>query len=183
MSELSIRAVVFKEGEHWVAQCLEYRYAIQSRRLEDIPRVLRECLEAMIHVSLETGIEPFHGYKPSPKRYWDMYDHAEPFPDFIATWQDESPSPGLGWDEILAPSIVRNVCSLFDIPFKDFGLDAEEDTGRSDVPALTPGPSPDRPPEPPGEGRETPGSVLAIQCSLDSLVSLLSCRPSEKLSP
>lgn len=81
MPTYRIRAVVFKEGEHWVAQCLEYRYAIQTRRLEDMPRVLRECLTAMILISRELGVEPFHGYEPAPRRYWEMYERAEPLPE------------------------------------------------------------------------------------------------------
>ena len=81
MPEHRIRAVVFKEGEHWVAQCLEYRYAIQTRKIEDMPRVLRECLTAQILVSRELGIEPFNGFGPAPRRFWEMYERAEPFPE------------------------------------------------------------------------------------------------------
>ncbi len=127
MTSFSVRAVVFWEGEHWVAQCLEYRYAIQARRLEDIPRVLRGCIEAQILVSREVGIEPFHGFEPAPKRYWDMFDHAEPLPEFIEGQEDDSPVPGIGPAEILEPTILRNFCSLFSLPLEDFGLGPQKD--------------------------------------------------------
>jgi hypothetical protein len=127
MSNFSVRAVVFREGEHWVAQCLEYRYAIQARRLEDIPRVLRSCLKAQILVSRENGIEPFHGFEPAPKRYWDMYDHADPLPESIEAREDDSPLPGIGPAEVLAPTVLRNFCSLFNLPFEDFGLVPQKD--------------------------------------------------------
>jgi hypothetical protein len=81
MPEYRIRAVIFKEGEHWVAQCLEYRYAIQTRKIEDMPRVLRDCLTAQILISRERGIEPFYGYEPAPRRYWEMYERATPMPE------------------------------------------------------------------------------------------------------
>jgi hypothetical protein len=81
MPEYKIRAVVFKEGKHWVAQCLEYRYAIQTRRLEDMPQELRKCLYWQIRLSREMGFEPFTGFDPAPKRYWEMYERARPWPD------------------------------------------------------------------------------------------------------
>ena len=81
MPEYRIRAVVFKEGEHWVAQCLEYRYAVQTRQIEDMPRVLLECLTAQILVSRQLGVEPFNGFGPAPRRFWEMYERAAPLPD------------------------------------------------------------------------------------------------------
>lgn len=78
MPTYRIRAVVFRAQEHWVAQCLEYSYAIQTRRLEDMPGQLRQCLTLQILLSHERGIEPFHGFKPAPKRYWEMYERALP---------------------------------------------------------------------------------------------------------
>jgi hypothetical protein len=78
MPEYRIRAVVFKEGEHWIAKCLEYSYSIQVRRLEDVPRELRRCLAWQILLSLEMGIEPFNGFKPSSRKYWEMYERAAP---------------------------------------------------------------------------------------------------------
>lgn len=78
MRTYRIRAVVFKEGEHWVAQCLEYRYAIQTRRLEDMPYELTRCLTWMIRLALAAGDEPFFGYTPAPRRYWEMFERATP---------------------------------------------------------------------------------------------------------
>jgi len=84
MPEYRIRAVIFKEGEHWIAQCLEYRYAIQTRQLEDMPRELTRCLTWMIRLALEAGDEPFKGYTPAPRRYWEMFARATPLPQIAA---------------------------------------------------------------------------------------------------
>jgi hypothetical protein len=78
MPKYRIRAVVFREGEHWVAQCLEYSYAIQARELRDLPRELGECLAAQILVSRQMGLEPFEGFEPAPRRFWELYERANP---------------------------------------------------------------------------------------------------------
>lgn len=89
MPTYRIRAVVFREGEHWVAQCLEYRYAIQTRKLEDMPRVLMQCLTAQIVTSRQLGIEPFHGFETAPRRYWEMYERATPLPGSVDAPESE----------------------------------------------------------------------------------------------
>ncbi|HEV7672266.1 MAG TPA: hypothetical protein VGS22_27425 [Thermoanaerobaculia bacterium] len=72
----TIRAVAFRSGDWWVAQCLEYRIATQSRRLEDLPYELDRLLKVQVAASLEMGIEPFQGFSPAPKKYWEMYAKA-----------------------------------------------------------------------------------------------------------
>ncbi|MFL6198525.1 MAG: hypothetical protein ACJ76J_05090 [Thermoanaerobaculia bacterium] len=72
-----IRAVILQQADWWVAQCLEYNYVALAKRLEDLPAELERAITAQIIISLEHGIEPFHGYKPAPRRYWEMYERAE----------------------------------------------------------------------------------------------------------
>jgi len=76
MNEPTIRAVVFQEGDWWVIHFLEYDLATAVRRLDDVPQEVRRFLRVQIAASLECGIEPFHGYSPSPARYWKMFDQA-----------------------------------------------------------------------------------------------------------
>ena len=75
--EFRVRAVVFREGEWWVAQCLEYDLATQARRLEDLPRELRRLLTVQIQASQEYGVEPFEGFSRAPARFWKMYENAK----------------------------------------------------------------------------------------------------------
>lgn len=77
MPEYRIRAVVFREGDWWVAQCLEYDYVAVSKSLEDFPELLREAVTAQITISLERGIQPFHGFSPAPRRFWVMFEQAQ----------------------------------------------------------------------------------------------------------
>ena len=71
---LTIRAVAFQSGDWWVAQCLEYAIATQTRRLEDLPYEIDRLLKVQIAASLERGIEPFHGFSPAPPKYWRMFE-------------------------------------------------------------------------------------------------------------
>jgi len=72
----NIRAVAFRRGEWWIAQCLEFGIATQARRLEDLPYELNRLLKAQVAASLEVGVEPFQGFSPAPRKYWDMFENA-----------------------------------------------------------------------------------------------------------
>jgi hypothetical protein len=74
-----IRAVVFREGDWWIVQGLDYDFATATRRLEDIPGEIRRWLTVLFAASREIGVEPFHGYSTAPRRFWRMYEEAEPW--------------------------------------------------------------------------------------------------------
>jgi hypothetical protein len=85
MIEQRIRAVVFKEGDWWVAQGLDYDFATAARSLEEIPGEIQHFLLILFDASRQLGVEPFYGYSPAPKRFWRMYEEAEPWaePPFV----------------------------------------------------------------------------------------------------
>lgn len=76
MNEPYIRAVVFKEGDWWIIQILEYDLATQVRRLEDVPGRFRHLIVAQLAANVAMGVEPFHGFSKAPRRYWEMYERA-----------------------------------------------------------------------------------------------------------
>ena len=81
MPEYRIRAVIFRRGEYWIAKCLEYGYVLQtSSPLEDVPGELKRALTLQIQTSLDLGIEPFAGFQPASRRFWEMYERASPVP-------------------------------------------------------------------------------------------------------
>ena len=50
---------------------------MQTRsRLEDVPGELKRALVMQIRLSLELGIEPFVGFQPASRHYWEMYERA-----------------------------------------------------------------------------------------------------------
>jgi hypothetical protein len=76
MPEYTIHAVAFRRGDWWIAQCLEYRLATQTKTLEELPYELERLLTVQVQSSLARGIEPFAGFTPAPRRYWQMYERA-----------------------------------------------------------------------------------------------------------
>jgi hypothetical protein len=87
MDELRIRTVVFKEGQWWIIQGLEYDFVTVTRRLEDVPGEIQRWLTVLFVASHELGVEPFYGYSPAPRRFWKMYERAEPWTEPIPPFE------------------------------------------------------------------------------------------------
>jgi hypothetical protein len=79
MDQLRIRMVVFQEGQWWIIHGLDFDFATAVRRLEDVPGEIQRWITGMFAASHELGIQPFHGYSPAPRRFWKMYEQAEPW--------------------------------------------------------------------------------------------------------
>lgn len=77
MPKQTIRAVVFREGDWWIAQCLEYDFVSAAETLEELPDQLLQQLRTQIEISQESGVEPFAGFPKAPARFWRMYEAAE----------------------------------------------------------------------------------------------------------
>lgn len=78
--EFKIRTVLFREGDWWVAQCLDYDLAAQARTEKDLQYELGRILVGRIMAGAELGVEPFKGLPPAPRRYWDMFFDAQSQP-------------------------------------------------------------------------------------------------------
>ncbi len=70
----TIRAVAFRNGDYWVAQCLEHDLAALAARLDDLPNELSRVLALHIEASRQNRVEPFNGFPPAPQRFWKMYE-------------------------------------------------------------------------------------------------------------
>jgi hypothetical protein len=91
MPESRIRAVIFRRGDYWIAKCLEYGYVLQtSSSLEAVPGELKRALTLQIQLSVELGIEPFAGFEPASRRFWEMYERASPLEEAL---EREEPGP------------------------------------------------------------------------------------------
>jgi len=95
----TLRAVVFRDGEWWIIQGLDYDFVTLARRLEDVPGEIQRWLSMMFEASRQLGIKPFNGYSSAPRRFWRMYDEAEP-------WNELAPDIA-AVDDFAAPSIVQ----------------------------------------------------------------------------
>lgn len=96
--EPRIRAVVFKEGDWWIVQGLEYDFVTQVRRLEDVPSSIQQFLAILFAASRQIGVEPFYGYSKAPRRFWKMYEGAE-------QWAEDLPLVELRQDFSTVPVV------------------------------------------------------------------------------
>jgi len=79
----SIRAIVFREGNWYVAQCLEVDIATQAKSLGALREELERMLKGYGEVAREEQAQPFAGLPEAPKKFHDMWEHA---------WQYDTPA-------------------------------------------------------------------------------------------
>ncbi len=71
--EYQLHAMLYREDEWWIVQCLEHCIATQARAEEDLLADLRRILKAYAVRARESGAEPFAGIPRAPRRFWEMY--------------------------------------------------------------------------------------------------------------
>jgi predicted RNase H-like HicB family nuclease len=76
LQRTKIRAVLFREGEWWVAQCLEYDIAAQAKSVKDLVYEFQRALVGHIVVSLQEGLKPFATLPKPPKRFLAMFEEG-----------------------------------------------------------------------------------------------------------
>lgn len=78
VESLSIRAVVFQDGERWIAQCLEYDLCTSANDRKELTRKLASQLRLQIVLDLAKGKKPFQDLPRAPQRFWEMYSGSTP---------------------------------------------------------------------------------------------------------
>ena len=69
----AIRVLLSKEGETWVAQCLEYDIGAQARDLGELRTRLLVAIQAERDESLRRHGTPFAGIAPAPQHFHDRW--------------------------------------------------------------------------------------------------------------
>jgi hypothetical protein len=69
-----IRVLVTKEGDYWVAQCLEYDIGAQARDPNDLPKRLMAALEAQRQETIKRHGRPFAGINRAPDHFFEAWD-------------------------------------------------------------------------------------------------------------
>jgi len=77
MTAFSISAVIFQEGEWWIAQCLEHDISAQAESPSELHYELERVLFAHLCASAQEGRQPFEGLGPAPKKYWRMWEKSK----------------------------------------------------------------------------------------------------------
>lgn len=77
----SLRVVIFKDGDMWVAQALERDLCAQGRDLKTVHARFLATLRAEIEHAMELGIEPLQNLDVAPERFQEMWKNRSPFSD------------------------------------------------------------------------------------------------------
>src|SRR5882724_3126883 len=84
MESRTIRVLLLREGNGWVAQCLEYDIASQGGSIKKAVENFQEVFEGQIALDLQRNREPLAGKKQAPPWYWQALKEAEPLRNPIA---------------------------------------------------------------------------------------------------
>src|SRR5574343_1253049 len=74
---MTIRVVVFREEELWVAHCVEYDIATQARSMPELRSRLEATLSAELAHSVKQGAEAFAGIPAAPAYIEEMWQRCE----------------------------------------------------------------------------------------------------------
>jgi hypothetical protein len=68
----TVRVVVFREADVYVAQCIEYDIATQAKDLSTLIERLDLTIDAECAMSRERGEAPFANIPPAPNYFHDL---------------------------------------------------------------------------------------------------------------
>jgi hypothetical protein len=71
-----IRVVAFKDGDAWVAQCLEYDIGAQGTDLDDVFGRLLIAVQIDRETSVSIHGAPFAGINKAPQYFFDKWDQS-----------------------------------------------------------------------------------------------------------
>jgi hypothetical protein len=74
-----LHAVLFEDRGWWVAQCLEHNLTASSKDPQELQKKLLNVLKVQMEADLEAGRAPFSALPPAPRRFWTMFQSAEPW--------------------------------------------------------------------------------------------------------
>lgn len=73
-----IRAVVFRRGERWVAQCLDVDLATSADSFEELQERMRSQIQCQMTLDRRRNREPFSTLNRAPQNFWDLLEDARP---------------------------------------------------------------------------------------------------------
>jgi len=71
----TIRVIVFRDNEMWVAQCLEYDIGAQAKDIDTLNARLEVVLRGEFNASMERHGKPFAGVDRAPEHFHVMWEH------------------------------------------------------------------------------------------------------------
>jgi hypothetical protein len=72
-----VNVLAFREGELWVAQCIEYDISARSDTLESAMTAFRRAFAANLAANRELGRNALDGVPPAPQHYREMFESGK----------------------------------------------------------------------------------------------------------
>src|SRR3954466_9048748 len=91
-------AVLFEDRGWWVAQCLEHNLTASSKDPRELAKKLETVLKVQIEADLEAGTTPFSTLPPAPRRFWTLFQRAEPWSPDDSEAEPSTETPA--WTEL-----------------------------------------------------------------------------------
>ena len=76
IKKFHIRAVIFKDGDWWVGQCLEHDIAAQAKTPKDLAYEIQRSIVGHLVVSKQEGLVPFKKLPKAPNKYWKLFNNS-----------------------------------------------------------------------------------------------------------
>lgn len=76
MEKTSLRAVIYRQGDNWIAQGLEYDIAEFGPTMKEALDGFIDALMATAMRSAKASSEPFANIPSAPHRFFEMFDEA-----------------------------------------------------------------------------------------------------------
>lgn len=70
MNEIKVSVLLFKDGNKWVAQGLEYDIAASGDSITTASEAFEKAFAGQIAVDVHHGDEPLAGFSPAPGKYY-----------------------------------------------------------------------------------------------------------------
>lgn len=73
---MEIRVIAYREGDHYVAQGLEFDICVQAKTLEELQVRFDRAAFATLAICRERGTDPREAVPQAPREFWEMFEEA-----------------------------------------------------------------------------------------------------------
>lgn len=91
--DLKLCVLFLREGETWIAQCLQYDIAAQGRTLSEALTAFGQTVSGQICVDLHHKVEPLSGFAQAPREYWARFEKSNRLADSQPIYIPETSMP------------------------------------------------------------------------------------------
>jgi hypothetical protein len=92
-ASFNISAVLYQEGDWWIAQCLEYDITTQADTFPNLQYELERVLFAHICASVTEGRTPFADLPAAPSKFWSMWQAGTGVERRQVSFRPQTPMP------------------------------------------------------------------------------------------